>query len=202
MSSISGFSETWLLEFHDSFGSIEDLDKALSGATQPDLGQQTTPLSTDEVLSPSKTLIALYRPGLSYRPDQAIQSLPKMRYFDVTLYHIRPGTESDFARFLKLRNAGLDSLNLDRPDMAYQIISGERAGTYIVLTPLPSLRVLDDGRPATPSYAEGDRAAANKIIADSELVRERLWFRIEPRVSSVSDEFADGDNGFWHPRVK
>ena len=84
--------------------------------------------------------------------------------------------------------------------MTYQVISGERAGTYMVLTPLPSLRVLDDGRPATPSYAEGDRAAANKISADSELVRERLWFRIEPRFSYVSDEFADGEAGFWHSR--
>src|SRR5260370_38096073 len=31
MTAISGFAEKWLIEMHDSFGSLEDLDNALSG---------------------------------------------------------------------------------------------------------------------------------------------------------------------------
>ena len=198
MSSIAGFSETWLLELHDSFASLEDLDKALS--TVP---QAPAPAAlADGVLAPSKTLIAIYRPGLSYRPDQAVQNLPKMRYFDLVIYRVRPGTEADFAKLLKIRQFGLDSVNLDRPDIVYQVVSGEPDGTYVAITPLPSLRVLDDGRPVTPVYAEGEQAAARKAAADTELVREHLWFRIEPRTSYVSDEFASADAGFWHPSAK
>lgn len=192
MSSISGISETWLVELYDSFGSLEDLDKALS----------TTPSASVAARPASKVLIAVYRPGLSYRPDQAIQYFPRSRYFDLTIYHIRSGTEGDFGTFLKMRGSRLDSINLDRPDIVYQVMSGEPAGTYVVLTPLPSLRVLDDGRANTPVYAEGDQGVAKKIIADTELVREHLWFRIEPRISYVSDEFASGDAGFWHPTAK
>ena len=193
MSSISGISENWLVELHDSFGSLEDLEKALS--VTPHAPAFFRP--PDNV--PSRSLIAAYRPGLSYRPDQAIQYFPKSRFFDVTIYHIRPGTEVDFGNYLKLRGSRMDSINLDRPDIAYQIMSGERAGTYVVLTPLPSLRVLDDGKANTPAYAEGDQGAAKQLVATTELVRERLWFRVEPRLSFVSDEFAAGDTGFWHP---
>jgi len=199
MSSISGFSETWMLELHDSFGSLEELDKALSNVGQKGTSRSA---SSDDLLTPSRALIGLYRPGLSYRADQAIQNLPKMRYFDVVIYRVRPGTELEFGKFLRLRGTSQDSVNMDRPDIVYQIISGETAGTYIVLTPLPSLKVMDDGRAATPAYAEGDQAAARKIAADSELIRERLLFRIDPRVSYVSDDFASGDSSFWRGNAK
>jgi len=197
MSSISGFSEAWLLELHESFESLENLDKALSTVTHNGTDRAA---SSDDLLSQSKALIAVYRPGLSYRPDQAIQNLPRMRYFDVVIYRVRPGSEADFGKFLRLRGFSQDSINLDRPDIVYQVISGEPVGTYVVLTPLPSLKVLDDGRAATPVYAEGEQAVARKIAADIELVRERLLFRIEPRMSYVSDEFASGDSGFWRSR--
>jgi len=195
MSAISGFSETWQIELHDSFASLEDLDKALNTAQPPSGSRTATP--SDDLLTPSKALIATYRPNLSYRPDQAVQNLPKTRYFDVVIYRIRPGTETEFGRFLKLRGASQDSVNLDRPDMVYQVISGEAAGTYFVLTPLPSLRVLDDARARTPVYADGDLETARKIAADSGLIREHLWFRVEPGMSYVSDEFASADSDFW-----
>jgi hypothetical protein len=201
MSSISGLSETWLIELHDTFGSLEDLDRALSASDGARIGQRA-PTLPEEILTPVKSLIAVYRAALSYRPEQAFQNLPKMRYFDVVTYRIRPDTESDFARLLKARRFALDSVNIDRPDVVYQIVSGEPIGTYIVLTPLPSLRILDDGRPPTPVYAEGDQAVAKKAAADTELVREHLWFRVEPRVSYVSDEFASADTAFWHPAAK
>jgi hypothetical protein len=199
MSSISGFSETWLVELHDSFGSLEDLDQALAVTGSYYIPVQPPITTGDDVLPPSKTLVGIYRPALSYRPDQAIQSFPKARYFDVIFYHIRPGTEAAFANFLKLRGFSLDSINLDRPEIVYQVISGGKTGTYVVLTPLPSLKVLDDGRANTPVYAEGEQAAAKQILADTELVREHLWFRTNPLMSYVSDEFASADINFWRP---
>ena len=200
MSSVSGFSETWLIEIHDSFGSLEDVDRALSTVTPAGAGARAA--SPDDLLTQSKSLVGTYIPGLSYHPDQAIQILPKTRYMDVVIYRIRPGTEDDFGKFLRLRSHSLESTNLDRPDIVYRVMSGDFVGTYIVLSPLPSLRVFDNGRAATPVYAEGEQALARKIAADAELVRERLWFRIDPRLSYVSDEFASADAGFWHPAAK
>jgi hypothetical protein len=153
----------------------------------------------DGVLPASRAWIARHRPGLSYRPEQAIQNLAKARYLDVVVYQIAPGDRADFARVQKLREFNLDSINSDRPDMAYEIVSGAPAGTYISLTPLSSLRSFDEERPPTPVYAEGATAAARKLSGSMDVQRERLWFRLEPRLSSVSEEFASLDSGFWHP---
>lgn len=196
MSAIAGLGENWMIELHDSFGNLEDLDRAGGSIIFSPNGSQP---QADDLLPPSKALIAVYRPGLSYRPDQGVQSFPKARYFDIAIYRIRLGTEADFAKFLKLRGFGQDSVNLDKPEIAYQVVSGAPAGMYIVLTPLPSLRVLDDARANTPAYAQADQDTARKIAADLQLSREHLWFRVDPNLSFVSDQFAADDPTFWHP---
>ena len=196
MSALAGLAENWTIEVHDSFGSLEDLDAVLG----PIMGVSGgPPPQADEFLPAAKALIAVYRPALSYRADQGIQNLPKSRFFDVAIYRVRLGTESDFGKFLRLRGFRQDSVNLDKPEIAYEVISGAAAGTYIVLTPLPSLRVMDDARASTPPYAQADQDNARKIAADLQLVREHLWFRIDPRTSYVSDQFAVDDSAFWHP---
>jgi hypothetical protein len=96
---------------------------------------------------------------------------------------------------------GSDSVNLDRPDLAYQVISGAPSGTFIFLAPLASLKTMDEGVAETPVYAEATAAAraktASKVSADGEISREHLLFRVEPRMSYVSDDFAEADRQFW-----
>jgi hypothetical protein len=83
-------------------------------------------------------------------------------------------------------------------------VSGAPAGTYVFLAPLVSLKTLDDGVADTPVYAEGIADARvktrNKVAPDSELGREHLLFRVDPRLSYVSNQFASVDPGFWRPK--
>jgi len=199
LSALSGPAETWLIELHGSFGTIEDLDKALSASGLPAIPGNNGNASADGVVPASGAWVARHRPGLSYRPEQAIQNLAKARYLDVAVYRIAPGDRADFAKVQKLREYSLDSVNSDRPDMAYEIVSGAPAGTFISITPLSSLRSFDEDRPPTPFYAEGAAAAARNIARSMDVQRERLWFRMEPRLSYVSEEFASPDAAFWHP---
>src|ERR1035441_9476164 len=64
-------------------------------------------------------LIGVYRPGFSYRPEQAIQALRKARYCQVSIYQVHPGSEPKFAELVRSRRIAFDSMNLDRPDLAY-----------------------------------------------------------------------------------
>jgi hypothetical protein len=197
MTAMTGLPETWLVELHLTFGSLEDLDRGLNAASPLD----NSDAFRDDVVAPSRTMIATYQPGWSYRPDQAIRLFPRARYFHVSVYRIRAGTEGDFGELVKLRRASQDSVNMDRPEIAYEVISGELSGTFIFLAPITSLKALDDGVAATPVYAEGladARAKAKaKVAPDSELSREHLLFRVEPRLSYVSDGFASIDPDFW-----
>jgi hypothetical protein len=194
MASITGASESWLMAAHDSFASIEDVDKAVRSITRGRISDPLDQLPGD-VFAVSRSLIAFYRPGFSYRADQAIGMFPRARYFYVTIYRIRPGTEAEFAELVKLRRGALDSINMDRPEVAYQVISGAAAGTYLFLAPLTSLKSLDDGLAKAP-YAESGKAAV------SEISRVHFLFRVEPGMSYVSDDFASADAEFWRPKAQ
>jgi hypothetical protein len=140
---IAGPSENWLIEMHDSFASLENVDRAL---------RRSSPLQTKDaapfpdLLARSQTLVASYLPALSYRADEGMQLFPKMRYLDFAVIRIRLGTEADLARLLKLRSFSLDSINADRPAIVYQVVSGAPSGTYVVLSPMTSLGTLDIAR--------------------------------------------------------
>jgi hypothetical protein len=204
MVSITGLPEVWQTEMHQSFASIEDLDKAVGPVSAAGTFYGASDASQEDALALSRTLIAFYRPNWSYRADQAIRMFPRAHYFHITIYRVRPDAENDLGEVVKLRRLSADSVNLDRPDLAYQVISGAPSGTFIFLAPLTSLRTMDEGMAETPVYAEAIAEAraktANKVSADGEISREHLLFRVEPRLSYVSDDFAERDPQFWRPK--
>ena len=200
MKAITGSSQSWLIESHRSFSSIEAVDKSLAEApSTPDAHDAWE----EEAFSPSTRMIGLFRHGLSYRPDEALKLLQSARYFQVSIYRIRPGADVDFAELIRLRKASFDSINLDRPEIGYQVISGGSSGTYVFLAPLPSLRTLDNGISRMPVYSDGlghgggARAASRQIQFEADITREHMFFRVQPRMSHVSDGFAAADPEFW-----
>jgi hypothetical protein len=108
-----------------------------------------------------------------------------------TMYRIRADPESDFASLIAQRRRALDSVNLDRPEIAYQVVSGAPAGTYLFLCPLAALKQLDNAVHA-PAHMEGS--------SQIELIRERMLLRMEPRLSYVSDAFAAENIDFWRAK--
>jgi hypothetical protein len=193
-SSASGPSEPWSFELLDSFASLEDLDRLLP------MVSSGVPYS-DDILPPARSFIALYRPNLSHRWDEAAKIIPKARYFLVSVYRIRPGTQAGFADLTRLRTSRFESINFDQPEIAYQVMSGMPSGTFLFITPLVSLQTFDDGLAKTP---EGLReiAAEQKLAAEVEIGHESLLFRIDPSRSYVSDDFASADPEFWKPRPR
>jgi hypothetical protein len=199
MAAITGLPETWLLEAHWSFASIEGLDRGLSAL--PARSSEASDPLLDEVLWSTRTMIALYRPGWSYRPADALRLWSRARYVHVSILRIRPGTESDIGDLVRIRKATSESVNLDRPDLAFRVVSGAPGGTFIFLSPLLSLATLDENMATLPGYGRGPAPAPAKdsarIAFENEISQEDLLFRIDPRMSYVSDAFAEPDQEFW-----
>lgn len=162
----------------DSFGSLEDLDKALpmaaSGITY-----------SDEVLPPARTLIA--RANLSHRWDEAAKMIPKARYF--------------WSPFIEFGLADLVRMRMSRFERSLiRLCRGCRRERFC-LSPRSHR-----SRPSTTvgEASDGLReiAAEQKLAADVEIGHESFLFRIDPRNSYVSDEFASADPRFWSSRPK
>lgn len=177
MSAITGQSESWVLETHNSFQSLEDFDAAQPRSPKPD----------------ARTILALHRQNWSYRPDEAVQALRKARYIQVSYYRTGLGSESEFAELLNIRKASLDYLNIDRPYLTYQVIAGAPSGTFIVFSPLPSLKTFDE----VPRRVNNPRAP-NRPGTD--VTHENILFRLDPARSHVSPEFAESDPAFWRAK--
>lgn len=187
MQSITGDSQSWFIEPHPSFASFEASEKALAAAEVPD----------------ARRMIGVFRTGLSYRPDEAIKLVRSARYFQVTVFRIRPGAEVDFSELIRIRKTAFDSINLDRPELGYQIISGSTSGTYVFLSPLQTLRTLDNmfAHMRNPEAGTPPRnREARQIQWEADVTREQMLFRVEPRISKVTEEFAASDPNFWRSR--
>ncbi len=202
MTAATGLPQSWTIELHDSFASVEDLDRAISAIASAPSARDAfgQPIQQDDLLAPPRTMLALLEREWSYRPDEAARLLPKARYVSVTIHRIRVGLEADFAELVRLRKLTNDSINLDRPEIAYRVVSGAPAGMYLVISPLSNLRSLDEGVADVPAFAApvaDARAKAAPKAADIEIGREHLLFRVDPRLSYVSDDFAATDQPFW-----
>lgn len=201
MVSATGTPQTWSLELHNSFASIEDLNQALLKVTSSPQATADIPSQAhDDLLAPPRTMIAIYQHDWSYRPDEAVRLLPKARYIGVTVHRIRVGLEAEFGQLVKLRKMTADSINLNRPELAYRVVSGALAGTYLMIAPLPNLRAMDDGVNDLPAFAApvaDERAKAAPKAAEIEIGRENLLFNVAPGLSYVSDDFAAVDPAFW-----
>jgi hypothetical protein len=200
MSSATGTPQTWTIEVHNNFASIEDLDKAIFPLTLAPGARDGYGQPQEDLLTPPRTMIALYEAEWSYRPDDAVRLLPKARYMEVTIHRIRQGLEIDFEHLVHLRKLTNESVNLNRPELAYRVFSGAPVGVYLVIAPLANLRAMDDGVADVPAFAAGvvdERAKTAPKQAELEIAREHLLFRVEPRLSYVSDDFAASDAGFW-----
>jgi hypothetical protein len=87
-----------------------------------------------ECRSGSRSWIAVYRPELSFHGQQLMQTLPKMRYFNVITMRARPDHEQDFVELGKLAGETLAQtetlLFAINPKMSYvsqQVIAGDPA---------------------------------------------------------------------------
>lgn len=187
MSTITGSPETWFLEVHPSFASIEELDKR--SRFEPPRGSQT--------------LIAILRYDLSFRAADAGRRFSKARYFRVVIHQVRSGMERDYAEVVHLRRQAEEAKGLDEPEIVYQVVSGGSITTYLFIAPFATLSKLDDDRPRNPAYAENEPrpevipGVRPKIAPDVEFTLDNVFLRVDPRRSCVSDEFASRDRDFW-----
>jgi hypothetical protein len=200
LSSLTGPSQVWFLEAHDSLVSVGDT-MAFEDQT-PEFA--TLDALDAEYRTGSRSVIAAYRADLSYHGTQLMEVLPKARLFNVITIRIRFEHDLEFAELAKTALEAADKAASDQPVAVYQVISGMPAGTYLLLEPSASFKALDDApaRGRALIQAMGESGAKKFLKSAGEVIvnEEALLFAIDPKMSYVSKEFAAGDPEFWTPK--
>jgi hypothetical protein len=203
LESITGSPEALSFDPFDTFDQMEAAlaDWAQIFGSHPDLARMQGELDT--LVSTERTIIAVRRDDLGYRP-QAID-FSKARFVRVLEVRVFPGRGNDFAESMQILADGYEKINADTPWVVYQVNSGIPSPAFLVFLPMRGLAKNDDllewRRPLRE--AEGDQAAQRmeQIARDAYSSTESSLYVISPEMSHVSREFAEGDPGFWSAKA-
>lgn len=200
MTSMTGPSQAWFMDAHESFVSVAETQAIEDKSTD----FETLDALDSEYRTGSRSWLAVYRPDLSYHGTQLMEGLPKARYFNVITIRIRFERDSEFAEIAKNAIDAAEKAQSDQPVAVYQVVSGMPAGTYLLMEPTASLKALDEApaRSRALMQAMGDSGSRKFLKSASEVIanEESLLFAIDPKMSYVSREFAAGDPEFWTPK--
>jgi len=187
--------------FIDPFDSYDDLDRA--GATfasayarHPELAHLQQEI--DDLISDSKTLIAVRRDDLGYRSDTI--DLSKARYFRVDVLHVYPGHEADFTQAAKIAAGADQRVNAPLPWVVYEVDAGSTRPLYLAFTTMHALKEADEILNAQKRIQQTDSATSGllrDIARDTYSSTETNFYAVNPAMSHVSQQFAAGDPQFW-----
>jgi hypothetical protein len=180
---ITSTPESWFVELHDSFASVERLDSALAKLDETEGGDAAA----------ARVQLAIYVPLWSNRPAEAVALLSRARYYSVIVCEAGTGLDKDFAETMSRPPA--ESWSQNRPALGYRVISGAGPVRSIVFVPLLSLAEFDEGLP--------HRLRGGTTISAREMITtEQLLLRVQPERSIVDADFASVEPDLWRAARK
>ena len=202
------------LEGFPTFAALEESDKKLEAAfaAAPALAAELESLDRNggPLHSSQRTMIAVFRPDLSYRP-MTTAAFSKQRYFSVTTLRVKLGHTPDYEGYLKQLNQAREKSSVDLSTAVYEVTTGAQAGTFMSFGVSRSLGEVDTFR--------AGMAARNKAVEEAlggeEVVRQRretaaasiaevttALYSINPKLGVAPPQVAAGDPDFWSPKVQ
>lgn len=201
LDSMSGPNEAWFISPVQSWADFAKADKLMkTTGLEQQFGQMM--LADGQLLTNTRSMIAVYDPDLSYRPDFNIGDV---RYFQVTTYRVKLGHMDEFKELYKQSIAAHTKANVDEHMVFYSVQYGAPAGTVLVFLPMTNVEQLD----ATEEKHGGAFKEAlgadwmKKITEASDrgmMMVENNLYSVNPKMSYMSDEVVASAPDFWRPK--
>jgi hypothetical protein len=202
LSSQSGPSTVWFIQPAGSFAATQEYDAASDKEPAKSLLASFS-ARDGELRSNSSALWAVHRPDLSYHTEKFNRA--KQRYVNVATYRVRLGHDDEFFAAVKAVYGAYEKANVDLCILTYQITAGAPAGTYLLIGPMESMKVLDGAPARSKAMQEGmgqeNFAKLMKSSGDMFVSIENTLFAVKPGMSYVAQEIIDADPAFWKPKA-
>jgi hypothetical protein len=197
LDAMTGTGEVWFVSPFESHAALGD---SMKREAEPSLAASLRQLqrADSDVISNARSIWARGRKDLSYGeyPDTA-----KQRFYEITIFRVRPGHEDGFEAAAKAYGAATKRGAPDTSYRVYEVIAGLPGPTYLVFSSVTSFDLFD-------KMAENDRATMKaatpeemqtlqKFMAENVVNTETIRFRLNPAMSYVSREVRATDVAFW-----
>ena len=193
ISAVSGPDEDWFMMGFDNFAQFEKANDSLSSGPLAAIMANYSAKETDFV-SESRTVLAKFRPDLSYKPKFEVG---EYRYFNILTVRFKLGSTPDEVN--KIVQAAREKTNPSYHQAVYEVTSGMPVNTFIYFTPVKSLAAWDEPPNKEYGAALKDGGFYDAVGKTVQIVESRL-FAFSPSMSHMPESVTKANPSFWMPK--
>jgi len=200
--SMTGPPEAW---FISPFESHEAMADSLKREDEPTLAAELARLqkADAEHITTGRSILAMARKDLS---RGAFPETAKQRFYEVTIFRVRPGHERGFEAAAKAYGAAAGRGAPETSYRVYEVMAGMPSPTYLVFSSVTSYGAFDkgmaDGAATMKAATEEEMNVLQKFSAEGLINSENIRFRLDPVMSYVPKDVRAQDPAFWMPKPK
>jgi len=199
--SMSGRPRTLFLTAFDSFEAMEKDGKAFEKNATLAAAVDHAGVVDGELLSETDMTDLVYREDLSLR---GATDIPHMRYFEISLFHIKQGHDHDWETLVKMYQDAFEKI----PDVhwaTYQAVYGQPDNTYVIFNPMKSASEIDkgfaQGKQFESAMGEEGMKKLRELTAATVEDSQTNLFSFNPRMSYIGEDWIKADPEFWKPKA-
>jgi hypothetical protein len=198
---MTGPGEAWFVSPFESHAAMADSQKR---EDEPTLAASLERLSKAdaEQISSTRSILAMARKDLSYG---AYPETAKQRFYEITIFRVRPGHERGFEAAAKAYGAAAGRGAPATSFRVYEVMAGMPNPTYLVFSSVTSYgafdRVMAEGVATMKAATDEERNTLEKFSIDGLINSETIRLKLDPAMSYVPKEVRAQDPAFWMPRT-
>ncbi|MBP1637096.1 MAG: hypothetical protein H6Q10_3670 [Acidobacteria bacterium] len=197
LASMTGPAEAWFVQ---PFQSHEAMGDAMQRDDEPGLAASLAQLRRADAdqINGARSILASARKDLSHGafPDSA-----KQRFYEITIFRVRPGHVRDFEAAAKAYGAAADRAAPGLSYRVYEVMAGMPSPTYLVFSSVTAYAGFDkavaDDQAIGKAFTAEEQETLQKFSAEGLVNTETIRFRLDPRMSYVPPEVRAQDPSFW-----
>ena len=202
VTSLSGRSRVLFLTPYDSFEAWEKDAKAVEKNAALSAALDHAYLADGELLSDADQTVATYSEEFSLRPNVDIAH---MRYFEVSLFHVKPGHRKDWAEIVKMVKAAYEKIP-DAHWATYEEAYGQFEGTtYLVFSALKSASEIDhsftEEKDFLAAMGEDGMKRLSELESEGMGPSQTNLFAFSPSMSYAPEDWVKADPEFWKAKM-
>ncbi|HWR53174.1 MAG TPA: hypothetical protein VN428_18850 [Bryobacteraceae bacterium] len=199
--SMSGPPRSLFLVGYDSFEAWEKDNLATMKNSVLTSALERASLADSDMLASVDSGTFMYREDYSLRA--AAVDIPHMRYFEISVFYVKPGHQKDWDDLVKMYMTAYEKIS-DTHWATFEKVYGNGGSEYLVFNPMKSLAETDRGFAQSKQFEaalgpEGMKKLSDLAAASIESSQTNL-FMFNPRESYPSDAWVKADPDFWKPK--
>jgi hypothetical protein len=199
--SLSGKSRALFFTGYDSFEAWEKDNQAQQKNAVLSAELDRASVNDGELLSETDGSL------LTYNEDQSLRApvdIAHMRYFEISLYRVRPGHRKEWSDLVKLVKDAYDKIS-DVHWAMYEAAYGQEGATYVVIIPMKSAAEIDQGMGRDKQFREAMGEEGMKKLGELESSAVEFYqtnlFQFAPKMSYPPDAWVKADPEFWKAKA-